>query len=431
MVIKNSAASWREKARALDRYRWQMLRERHGPLGSALRFVRDALSDWGFGLASCLRLATNIEAESCDFLLLQSAPKVIPLRRKRLLIEGLRKHGHVLQEAALQERRHVLGRRMLKRPPQALPLRYWGYAAYAEWLIARYNPSILLNDRNGSLYSPFLRLSLTARDHLLVQLAHATTVENSFRLGMNDYDYYFLFGRSSLEALLARKLRFGESIVVLAGSHMIDRSFDLRPVDARRRILLILGVGPDKEKEAGYQQTYELLRDWAAGSPAFTVLVKAHPRSYVPFWRNVETTLTNVQVLPASCSLAEALAQATFVVNIMSNAVIEAALAQRVVLHVNLSDEKDIFQHERFLGPSIRQVEELTERLESLQRDFPAALARARGFAEFHLANGSDGLPCNLQALQALLRGEPLHVACYLLPPVPPGMRSAPSKTRV
>lgn len=429
-MTQNPSTSWLDKAKALDRYRWQLLRERHGPVGSALRFVRDAITDCCFGFAARLRLAANVEAEACDFLLLQSAPKVIPLRRKRLLIEGLRRQGHVLHEAALQEHRHILGRRMLKRPPQTVPLRYWGYAAYAEWLVARFDPSILLNDRNGSLYSPFLRLSLTNRDHLLVQLAHATTVENSTRLGMNDYDYYFLFGRSSFEALQARKLRFGESIAVLAGSHMVDRSYDLPPVDASRRVLLVLGVGPDKEKEAGYQRTYDLLRDWAAANPAFVVLVKAHPRSRVPFWRNAATTLKNVRVLPTACSLAEALAQATIVVNIMSNAVIEAALAQRVVFHVNLSDEVDIFQQERFLGPSIRQIDELTERLASLQQDFPAALAQARAFADFHLAHGTDGLQNNLQALQALLRGESLHVSCHLLPPAPLGMRTFPLKTR-
>ena len=44
------ANPWAAKARALDRYRWLLLRERHGLAGSALRFVREALSDWWFGV---------------------------------------------------------------------------------------------------------------------------------------------------------------------------------------------------------------------------------------------------------------------------------------------------------------------------------------------------------------------------------------------
>ncbi|MBK8387128.1 MAG: hypothetical protein IPL11_16655 [Candidatus Accumulibacter sp.] len=192
---------------------------------------------------------------------------------------------------------------MLKEPPQSLPLRYFAYAAYAEWLVARHDPSVVLNDRNGSLYSPFLRLSLNSRCRLLVHLAHATTVESSRRLAMNDYDYYFLFGQSSYEALQAREIRFGESTVVLAGSHMIDRSYDLPPADPQQRVLLILGVGPDKEKEEGYQRTWGLLREWAARHPSI-VSWSGTSRSQVPFWRECASALPNVRVLPASCSLA-------------------------------------------------------------------------------------------------------------------------------
>jgi len=95
------ANPWAAKARALDRYRWLLLRERHGLLGSALRFAREALGDWWFGVRAKSRLAESVTAEPCDFLLLQSAPKVIAFQRKKLLIEGLRGRGYNLVETAL------------------------------------------------------------------------------------------------------------------------------------------------------------------------------------------------------------------------------------------------------------------------------------------------------------------------------------------
>ncbi|MFD1693035.1 hypothetical protein ACFSHR_20405 [Azotobacter chroococcum] len=94
-------------------------------------------------------------------------------------------------------------------------------------------PRLLINDRNGSLCSPFLRLSLNRRGRPLVHLAHATTLESSRRLGMTDYDYYFLFGQSSLDALRERPLRFGDTRAVLSGSHMVDRAYDLPPAGWR------------------------------------------------------------------------------------------------------------------------------------------------------------------------------------------------------
>ena len=406
MSAEAVAMQWAHKAAALDRYRWLLLRERHGRLGSAIRFLREALGDTLFGLLARFRLATLVAREPCDFLLLQSAPKVITFQRKKLLIEALRSRGHVLIETALPGVRTILRERLLRLPPQPVPLRYFGYAAHAEWLVEHYTPKVVLNDRNGSLYSPFLRLALNARQLLLVHLAHATTVESSRRLGMNDYDYYFLFGQSSLEALQARELRFGTSTAVLAGSHMIDNAFDLPPADPARRVLLVLGVGPDKEKEAGYQRTYELLRDWAVENPGYQVLIKAHPRSKVPFWQREVQVLSNINVLPRECGLAEALARASVVVNIMSNAVIEAALARRPLLYVNASDDADIFAQEHFLGPCVATLEGLQEAVSGIEQDNAATLVRSANFAEYHLAHGSEGLTWNIQALTNLLDGR-------------------------
>jgi len=401
-MTQDAANPWAAKARALDRYRWLLLRERHGLLGSALRFAREALGDWWFGVRARGRLAASVAAEPCDFLLLQSAPKVIKFQRKKLLIEGLRSRGHNLVETALQAPKTILRERLLKRPPHAVPTRYFGIAAYAEWLVEHHQPRVLLNDRNGSLYAPFLRLALNARQRVLVHLAHATTVEGSRRLGMNDYDYYFLFGRSSLEALQARALRFGSSTAVLAGSHMIDDSYLMPPPDPLARTLLVLGVGPDKEKLREYQDTYALLAGWARKHPEYRLLVKRHPRSQVAFWREAAGSADNIELLPDGCTLAEALARASIVVNILSNAVIEAALATRPVLCVDLGGQEDIFQQQRFFGATVTSEAELERRLLDIETEFAQALDNSRAFAEFHLAQGADGLASTLKALESL-----------------------------
>lgn len=398
----HTANPWVAKARALDRYRWLLLRERHGVLSSALRFAREACVDGLFGLRARARLALALVVEPCDFLLLQSAPKVIAFQRKKLLIEALRGRGYRLLETALEESPAILAGRMLKAPPQPVPLRYYGYAAHAEWLVARHTPSVLLNDRNGSLYSPFLRLSLNARELLLVHLAHASTVESSRRLGMNDYDYYLLFGQSSLQALRGRALRFGSSRVILAGSHMIDRTFDLPPASVGLRSVLLLGVGPDKEKEPDYLATYALLVSWARQNPAYRVLVKRHPRSRAQFWQEAVASSPNIVLLPGDCSLAAALEQASIVVNIMSNAVIEAGLAARPVIYMNCTEDQDVLAQARYFGPAVRGVDELAQRLAEVEGAYAASIARAQDFSKFHLENAFAGLEASVQILCAL-----------------------------
>ena len=403
-----AANSWAERAHALDRYRWLLLRERYGVLGSAVRFAREAIADLRFGWRARHRLAEQVSAEPCDLLLLQSAPKVIAFARKKAFIQTLRERGHRLVETALQSPKVVCRERLLVQPPQSVPLRYFGYAAYAQWLVTHHAPKVLLNDRNGSLYSPFLRLAMLATGGPLVHLAHASTVESSRRLGMNDYDYYLLFGRSSLEALQARRLRFGDSTAVLAGSHMIDSAYDLPPADVQGKRLLVLGVGPDKEKEAGYQRTYDLLRDWAAANGDWQVLTNRHPRSQAVYWHSAAEQLPNIELLPAECSLAEALGQATVVVNIMSNAVIEAGLAARPVVYVNLSADRDIFNQERFFGPRVETLAALQQRIAGICQAYAEQVQTARDFALFHLSHGSQGLVQNVRVLECLLQQQPV-----------------------
>ena len=396
--------SWARKARELDRYRWKVLRERHGRLGSLLRLARDVLVDVATGLRAkaCLKRSTG--AAPCQVLLLHSAPKSMALQRKNVLIDALRKRGHQLTEAALRAPADACAQRMLVAPPQVVPLRYLVYAAHAQWLVETYQPKVLINERNGSLYAPFLRLALAARGARLLHLAHATTLESSRRLGMNDYDYYGVFGRSSLEALQERRLRFGESTVVLVGSYLVDESYDLPIADPCIKTLLVLGVGPDREKESGYEDTYRLLRDWAGRNPHYRLLFKRHPRSKAQFWIDAATRFANIELLDIDCSLAQALAQASVVVNIMSNAGIEAGLAGRPVIHVNAGNDVDIFSHALFFGPQVRDEQAFSQQLQALERDYTDCVVKARGFADYHLVHGSKGLAKTVELVDDLLR---------------------------
>lgn len=408
MMPDSRANPWADKARGLDRYRWLLLRERYGLPGSALRFAREALGDWWFGVRAKRCLAALVASEPCDVLLLQSAPKVIAFQRKKLLIEALRQGGHHLVETSLQDPKATLAKRELVAPPGGVPTRYFGFAAHAQWLVAYHQPRVLLNDRNGSLYSPFLRLALNQQQRPLVHLAHATTVESSRRLGMIDYDYYLLFGKSSEEALRRRALRFGSTTALLTGSHMISRTFDLPPASASLKTLLVLGVGPDKEKEPGYQQSYRLVRDWAAAHPEYRVLIKGHPRSKMTLWQEAAAEHATIEILPAATTLDAALLAASMVVSLVSNAVIEAALAKRPVIHINTGGYTDIFEQERFFGRAVSSAAELDQRIAEIEAHYPAHVEAAANFAVFHLAGGFLGLDRTVAVIDALINDAAL-----------------------
>lgn len=400
---------WKARAQQLDRYRWVLWRERHGVVGSALRVLRDAIVDLTHGIGARLRAVPAPNSLARRVLVLHGSPKLLAQHRKDGLIEALRAKGHDVIEAAIEPLGVAVYQRLLYHPPAKVPLRYYAHAAYAEWLARHNDPQLVLSERNGSLVSPFLRLSLNAQGKRLAHLAHATTVEHSRRLSMTDYDYYLLFGQSSLAALQGRQLRFGSTQAVLTGSYLIDQHYNMPPATAEPR-LLVLGVGPDKEKRDGYQRTYALIREWASQHPHVPVTFKAHPRSRTTFWQEAASALPNIKVAPPQESLAQALERCSVVLNIMSNAALEASLANRPVIYVNASEESDSLEQERFFGECVTDSQMLDQRLVWLCQHYEQALQQTRAFAEYHLANGVHGQDKTAEAIDRLIHGQHLPV---------------------
>jgi hypothetical protein len=157
-----------------------------------------------------------------------------------------------------------------------------------------------------------------------------------------------------------------------------------------------------------------LLRNWAREARQYRVLVKPHPRSSVPFWQKAAQGMkNNLAVLPKECSLAQALEQASVVVNIMSNAVIEAGLAARPVIYCNLSDDRDIFHQEDHFGPAIDSVAEFHARMQTIEDNFSEYVEKSKAFSTYHLAHGSLGLEKTLQTLENLLTGSDVPQEIY------------------
>lgn len=394
------------RTRQLDAYRWALLREKHGLLGSLLRTLRDTAADLALGIGARARAAAPDESAGERILVLHGSPKLLAQRRKNGLIEALRQRGHEVVEDAIEPLTVAVRQKRLYRPALRVPLRYYAHAAYAEWLARHHNPGLVLNERHGSLVIPFLRLSLNRQDRHLAQLSHATAVDHSRRLSMTDYDYYLLFGQSSLDALQRRTLRFGSTRAILTGSYLVDQRYDMPAARTELRVL-VLGVGPDKEARPGYQRTYALIREWAARHPRVPVTFKAHPRSHMAYWKEAAAEHPNIHLAAADASLAEALAQSSVVLNIMSNAALEASLANRAVVYINASGDADVLEQARFFGSCVSDLETLEERLAWLPLHYQQALRGTRAFAEYHLAHGVLGQLKTAEVIDCLVHRQP------------------------
>lgn len=390
-----------KRIQALDSFRKKELKQHYSGIKYFYRLTVNALSDYSLSILTLVFSSSKPAVSKNDFLLLQSSEKVIGLNRKHQLKKKLCDKNYKLAETHLSTPSEVLRKKRYAKPLLKVPLKYYLYAAHAEWLISQYNPKIILNDRNGSIYALFLKERIHLNGGFLVHLAHATTLENSRRLSMNEYDYYFLFGQSSYEALLKRKTLFGNSKIVLTGSHMIDQSFAIEPPDIHKKTILLLGSGPDREKSPGYKEGYKLFFDWAISKPEYTFLIKLHPRSKGEFWKSPPQNLT---ILKHSTSLASALDQASVAVTIETNSVLEAALCSRPIINISSPSKEDLFDLEPFFGSPAQTLVELERKLEYIEENFKENIEISSSFSQLHLANGLNGLNVTTNKLSEILK---------------------------
>ena len=321
----------------------------------------------------------------CDVLVLHPSYNSLRLKRKQKLIDKLRASGvNVVETVALDEND------IIKKKASCGPFLYGRlfrcYEGYANWLKENFNPKIIITDRNGSIYSPFLK-SKTPEDPVTFHLSHAVLTAQSSRFSMLEYDYYCLYGRSSLEYLRSLSYVFGSCKIVLGGSVLFDERFKLPAADTSFP-LLFLGMGPELESSPEGRKIYELVRDWQQLSGR-KLYIRLHQRSKGEFWQSLSQE--GIEVLPAE-TFQESAARVSLVLAPYTNAVVDAALLRRPVQLIAFPEERDFLQVEKYFGCRVFDFEGLDKAVNRHLNDYKKSISACTEFSEFHLGQGVNSV---------------------------------------
>lgn len=321
----------------------------------------------------------------CDVLILHPSYNSFRLKRKQKLIDKLRDSGvSVIEEIALTERE------IIQQKASCGPFLYGRlfrcYEGYANWLKKSFNPKVIITDRNGSIYSPFMK-SRAPGDPVTFHLSHAVLTAQSSRFSMLEYDYYCLYGRSSLEYLRSLPYIFGSCKIILGGSVLFDEKFKL-PVANASFPLLFLGMGPELESTPEGNKIYELVRDWQRLSGR-KLYIRLHQRSMGEFWRSLSQE--GIEVLPNE-PFQESAARVSLILAPYTNAVVDAALLGRPVQLIAFPEEKDFLQVEEYFGSRAFDFKGLDEAVNRHFDDYKKSIAACVDFSEFHLEQGVNSV---------------------------------------
>lgn len=339
----------------------------------------------------------KLSSTSCDILILHPSDKSFRLKRKQKLIDKLRESGvKVLEEVALSEKQ------VIEKNTCCGPFLYGRllrcYEGYANWLRKKFNPKIIITDRNGSILSPFLK-SRSSNDPVTFHLAHSVLTAQSSRFSMLEYDYYCIYGESSFEYLKSLPYSFGSCQLVLGGSILFDERFAVSK-GSPELPLLFLGMGPELELTEEGRKIYELIRDWQKVSGK-KLYVRLHQRSKGEFWKSVSQK--GLEVLPNEPFQVSA-ARASLVLSPYTNAVVDAALLGRPVQLVSFPEELDFLQVEKFFGARVSDFNGLDKAVRQHLDDYQKSVDACGAFVEYHLEHGVQSVNYVNDVLLELLK---------------------------
>lgn len=355
------------------------------------RYAKNRTIHWWFWCArSWLRGALlkddhKLSSTSCDILVLHPSDESFGLKRKQKLIDKLRESGVIVRETIALTEKQILQQGAC-RGPFSYGRLFRCYEGYANWLRKKYNPKVIITDRNGSIFSPFLKAK-QHEDVVTFHLSHSVLTSQSSRFGMLEYDYYCIYGKSSLEFLQALPYTFGSCQLVLGGSVLFDEGFVVPPADPELP-LLFLGMGPELESTSEGKRIYQLVCDWQRVSGK-KLYVRLHQRSNGDFWKSI--VQEGLEVLPQEPFQTSA-ARASLVLSPYTNAVVDAALLGRPVQLISFPEEQDFLQVENFFGPRVHDVAGLDNAVKRHLNSYEKSVAACHVFTKYHLEHGVDSV---------------------------------------
>ena len=368
-----------------------------GPSGASVWWLRESLR----GIYGRLRLRREpTTPRVCDVLLIHPSEKSRRQGRKTTLLAELRGAGLIVEETVATDNKEALRQRRLRPPLYSVPLPLYLSAARAADLLANYKAKVILTERNGWPTSTFLR-AFRDSDTRIIHLAHGVLSDQSSRLRYHDYDYYAVFGRSSLDYLRKGKPGFGDTLALLAGPY-----FPLpekREVVPESRCLLFVGAGPEEEKTAAYRHSCDLALSWLKKHPEWKLWVRPHPRGSGQPWCNIAKTHPSIRLRPKGESLDHALSDVVAVWSGYTTAIIDCAIAGVPVLV--LGRYADYFQCDLYGIPRLSSAEDLDIAMARVLTE-PSLWQESLGiFARYHVENLEQPVSSLATVIIELARG--------------------------
>lgn len=278
------------------------------------------------------------------------------------------------------------------------------YDYYASFLYRKYHPKVLVTFMDNAELSHSLRRQFNSQGSKVVNLSHGVTACDQ-NYEVYDFDYYFVYGQSSVDAALAQAQRRGNTKLVLAGSYLMKHEEILNSPDPNK--VVYLSDGTPKADIHHIESIFALLSSWAKANPEKTLYFKYHPLEDTKISKEFFSNSKNVVFLPRQTTVAEAIRLSSVALTGWSNTAIEAALLGRPVISLNPSGKPDEFlKFSNFFGSQAISVNDLSDKLKWIFENSQTCREQNRKFVNYHLSHLEDSISTIAKYLDEIVKDK-------------------------
>ncbi|NOU48473.1 MAG: hypothetical protein HOO86_15645 [Bacteroidales bacterium] len=362
---------------------------------SLFRKVFKHFSDYvlKFSNLTIARLNHVRKLEDCDILVVITS--VVDYSQTESLWTALENKGYKIS-IVIDKSKNLMKSAFLSKVSSKIPACLVPFASFASLLIKRHNPKLICVFAHFDVLPSFLRNFSNAKT---IYIPHAI-MDSSYLYSSIDYDYYFVFGESSLVNLKENKNKFGKTKLVKTGSPVIRESYKLQRTTPNHNLLFFStwSIGKDKNLTANFH----LLLDFIAKHQDFKLFIKPHPKEDTTYIENAVEKIINIQILDKKVDMVTALGTASIVITNYSTASIEATLLNRPVVVVNMFDldetstdfrisDKYLYL-ENYFPSRAKTIDEIEDRIFQVLENYDYYLDQCKEFSKFHLETFTDSV---------------------------------------
>lgn len=255
-------------------------------------------------------------------------------------------------------------------------------APYPAFLMQKYRPSMLIIFLEWNPAAILFYVYAKRIGAIVINVAHALT-SNSDRCSIQSFDYYFLFGQSSVQHLRSNPIRIGSARLVQTGTI----NFQIREASVNSSgAFLYFSDWSKRGYEDLVESNLQVVHGWVVESRP-RLYIKPHPLEDTRRVLSLFSDFSNVTVLDKNTPLDSALREVSFSLVHWSTASLASAGMGKPVIAVNTDENFDdsFLELQRFFGPAASTPAQIAARAAEFTHDTELWRSRSIEFARYHL----------------------------------------------